>query len=69
MREGDIKDQLLTLIDEEHDVSLLVLGADTTSETAGPLITFLMARGASQCRVPITIVPGNLTNEQLDALF
>ncbi len=69
VREGDIKDQLLTLIDEEHDVSLLVLGADTTSETAGPLITFLMARGASQCRVPITIVPGNLTNEQLDALF
>jgi hypothetical protein len=69
VREGDIKDQMLTLIDEEQDVSLLVLGADTKSETAGPLITFLMARGASRCRVPITIVPGNLTDEQLDALF
>jgi nucleotide-binding universal stress UspA family protein len=69
VREGDIKDELLALIDEEPDISLLVLGADTTSETAGPLITFLMARGASRCRVPITVVPGNLTDEQLDALF
>ena len=50
-------------------ISLLVLGADTRSETAGPLITFLMANGASRCRVPITVVPGNLTDEQLDALF
>jgi nucleotide-binding universal stress UspA family protein len=69
VREGDIQDELLTLIDEELDISLLVLGADTKSETAGPLITFLMARGASSCRVPITVVPGNLTDEQLDALF
>jgi hypothetical protein len=60
---------LLTLIDEEEQISLLVLGADTQSETAGPLISFLMAKGASKCRVPITIVPGNLSDEQIDALF
>ena len=30
---------------------------------------FLMAKGASRCRVPITVVPGNLKDEQLDALF
>ena len=69
VREGDIRDELLELIDQEHEISLLVLGADTQSETAGPLITFLMANGASRCRVPITVVPGNLTDEQLDALF
>ena len=66
---GDIRDELLELIDQEHEISLLVLGADTQSETAGPLIAFLMANGASRCRVPITVVPGNLTDEQLDALF
>lgn len=69
VREGDIRDELLTLINEHAEISLLVLGADTTSETAGPLVTFLTTRGASQCRVPITVVPGNLTDEQLDALF
>ncbi|MDA7599307.1 universal stress protein [Alphaproteobacteria bacterium] len=69
VREGDIRDELLALIDEHSEISLLVLGADTNSETAGPLITFLMARGASRCRVPITVVPGNLSDEAIDALF
>ena len=69
VREGEIRDELLSLIDEEQQISLLVLGADTKSETAGPLITFLMARGAARCRVPITVVPGNLTDDQIDALF
>jgi len=69
VREGDTRDELLALIDEEPSISLLVLGADTNSETAGPLINFIMSRGASRCRVPITVVPGNLTDEQLDALF
>jgi hypothetical protein len=57
------------LIDEEPDISLLVLGADTKSESPGPIISFLMGRGASRCRVPITVVPGNLTDAQLDTLF
>ena len=69
VREGDTSDELLTLIDDEPSISLLVLGADTQSETAGPLISFLMSRGASRCRVPITVVPGNLSDEQLSALF
>ena len=69
VREGDTSDELLALIAEEPSISLLVLGADTQSETAGPLISFLTSRGASLCRVPITIVPGNLSDEQLDALF
>ncbi len=69
VREGDIRDELLTLINEEPQISLLVLGADTNSETAGPLITFMMAKGMAKCRVPITVVPGNLTDDQIDALF
>lgn len=69
VREGDVRDELLALIDEHAEISLLVLGADTNSETAGPLINFLMARGASRCRVPITVVPGNLSDADIDALF
>ena len=56
------------MIYEEHDIGLNVLGADTQSDIAGPSITFLMARGASRCRVPITVAPGNLAEKQLNAL-
>jgi nucleotide-binding universal stress UspA family protein len=69
VREGDAREELLALINEETQISLLVLGSDTKSETAGPLINFLMANGAANCRVPITVVPGNLSDEQIDAIF
>ena len=40
VREGDIKDELLALIDEEPDISLLVLGADTKQKMLARLSTF-----------------------------
>ena len=49
-------------------ISILVLGAGTGPEGPGPLITYLTGRGASRLRIPITIVPGGLTLEQIDAL-
>ena len=69
VREGDAHEELISVINEETQISLLVLGADTQSETAGPLISFMMAKGAANCRVPITVVPGNLSDDQIDALF
>ncbi|NDA07792.1 MAG: universal stress protein [Alphaproteobacteria bacterium] len=68
LREGDPKSELISLINEEEDISILILGADTNSESTGPLITYMTTKGASQCRVPITIVPGNLSDENIDRL-
>lgn len=66
LREGDPEVEVLKLIDEVPEISVLVLGANTSGEDTGPLIGFLTGRGAGQCRVPITIVPGNLSDEALD---
>ena len=33
------------------------------------LKTIIINKGSNECRVPITIVPGNLTDEQIDALI
>ncbi|XDZ66147.1 universal stress protein [Alphaproteobacteria bacterium LSUCC0684] len=68
LREGDPKSELINLINEEEDISILILGADTKADSTGPLITYLTTKGASQCRVPITIVPGNLSDEDIDQL-
>ncbi len=59
----------MALIYQEQEIGLNVLGIHTQSENTGPLITFPMARGASPCRVPVTVTPGNLENKQLNALF
>jgi len=68
VREGSTRDELLNLIDEEPSISVLVLGANTQGESPGPLVTYMTGKGAARMRVPITIVPGNLTDEQIDAV-
>jgi nucleotide-binding universal stress UspA family protein len=67
MREGKSRDELLALIDEEPTISVLVLAAATGPEGPGPLISYL-SRAAGKLRIPVTLVPGSLTREQLDAI-
>lgn len=68
LRDGHRAEQLLALIDEEPSISILVLAAGTSSEGPGPLISNLVGRLSGRLRVPITVVPGWLTDEQIDRL-
>ena len=68
IREGRRRDELLALIAEEPSISILVLAAGTGPEGPGPLITALVGKQAGKLRVPVTIVPGSLTDAQLAAV-
>jgi nucleotide-binding universal stress UspA family protein len=68
IREGPRRDELLALINEDPSISILVLAAGTGPEGPGPLISYLTGKPAARLRIPITIVPGSLTMEQLDAV-
>lgn len=68
LRSGQRAEQLLKLIEEEPGISILVLAAGTGSEGPGPLIGQLVGRLSGRLRVPITVVPGGLTDEQIDLL-
>ncbi len=68
IREGRRRDELLALIEEDPSISVLVLAAGTGPEGPGPLITALVGKMSGRMRVPITVVPGSLTDEQIAAL-
>ncbi len=68
IREGTITEELISLIDEETSISVLVLGAATGPEGPGPLVSYLVQKMAGRLRIPITIVPGSLSDEQIDAI-
>lgn len=68
IREGRRRDELLALISEEPSISILVLAAGTGPEGPGPLVSYLAGKPAARLRIPITIVPGGLTADQIDAL-
>jgi nucleotide-binding universal stress UspA family protein len=68
IREGKRAKELLKLIDEEHNISVLVLATSTRSDDPGPLVTQLTGKNAGRLRVPITIVPGSLSQEEIEAV-
>ena len=68
VREGDAKEELIKLIKEETIISSLVLGVATGKSGPGPLVSYITATGASNCRVPITLVPDIMTDKEIDAL-
>lgn len=68
IREGNLLEQLIELIEEEKSISLLVLGAATGSDGPGPLVSTLIEKMAGQLRVPITVVPGSLSDEEIDQI-
>lgn len=65
IREGDTREQLMALLEEEPSISILVLAASAGSSGPGPLITYLLSKKARKTRIPITIVPGNLSDEEI----
>ena len=68
LREGKPVDELEKLIQEEPNIRILVLGAGTSKKGPGPLVASLVGKFSGQFPIPITVVPGNLSLEQVDAL-
>jgi len=68
VREGVRRDELLQLINEEPTISILVLGASTNARGPGPLVSALTSKFVGKLRVPVTIVPGNLSLEDVDLI-
>lgn len=68
VRVGQKNDEILKLIEEDEDISFLVLAAGMAKEGPGPLVTSLAGKAASTFPVPVVIVPGSLSDEEIDAL-
>lgn len=68
LREGIKADEIVKFIDEDEDIAILVLAAGIGKEGPGPLVSSIAGAGSGSFPIPITIVPGNLTDEELDAL-
>lgn len=68
VREGKRGEELLKLLDEDRSISIVVLAASTDTEGPGPIINYMMKQGAASMRVPLTIVPGSLSDEEVAKL-
>ncbi len=67
IRDGEKAEEILNLIDTDEDIAILVLAAGTGKEGPGPLVANL-GKTAGTFPIPVAIVPGQLSDEELDAL-
>jgi nucleotide-binding universal stress UspA family protein len=67
IREGDPAEQILGVIDEDVDIAMLVLAANPGPEGPGP-ITTMIAKAMGTFPIPVTIISGDLSDADIDAL-
>jgi nucleotide-binding universal stress UspA family protein len=63
--EGRVTDCLAQLLKEDKDISILVLASGTAKEGPGPLVSLFASTVQT---IPVTIVPGDFSEAQIDAL-
>ncbi|MGR3290351.1 MAG: universal stress protein, partial [Paracoccaceae bacterium] len=67
IREGEAVTEILAQIAEDPDIGVLVLGAGSDKKGPGPLVT-QMAKASGSLPIPVTIVPGELPKERIEAI-
>jgi nucleotide-binding universal stress UspA family protein len=67
IREGDAAEQIERVIGEDHDIAILALAASVSPDGPGPLVLHFANR-ANALPIPLTIVPGRMTDEEIIAI-
>ncbi|MBW4981667.1 universal stress protein [Mameliella sp. CS4] len=67
IREGDPTTEIIAQVNDDPEIGLLVLGAAADKKGPGPLVSH-MTRNSGALPVPVTIVPGDLSKERLEAI-
>lgn len=68
IRHGQSAQAILDAIKDDPEIGVLVLGAGTDRKGPGPMIKELITKRSSELPIPLTIVPGGLSREGIDAI-
>lgn len=67
IREGEPLSEIIAQVQDDPKIGVLVLGASMEKKGPGPLVTQL-SKNSGNLTIPITIVPGDLSKERLEAI-
>ncbi|MFK8253602.1 universal stress protein [Ancylobacter terrae] len=68
VREGVLAAAIAHQVETDEDIGILVLASSAAGEGAGPLVHGLLSGNLAAFPIPVTIVPGMLTDAEIDAL-
>ena len=66
IREGEAAEEIERVISHDSDIAILVLAASTSGEGPGALVMHFASR-ANALPIPLTVVPGRMSDEEIIA--
>ncbi|MCB1532551.1 MAG: universal stress protein [Alphaproteobacteria bacterium] len=66
---GNLAETILETIDNDPNISKLILGGAAHSSSPGPLVSYFAGKGLNKLSVPLTIVPGNMPEGRIDEIL
>lgn len=68
IKEGKPVEAINALIEEDRDIAILVLATGLGSEGPGPLVSSIASKSGAGFPIPVTLVPGSLSDEDIAAV-
>ena len=68
IREGHPKEEILALVKSDRSIRVLALGAAASNEGPGPLVSSFTGALVGELAIPVAVIPGNLSMEEVDDL-
>ncbi len=65
IREGDRVEETIQACEEDPSVAFLILASGTGPKGPGPLISSLTGKSVGRLQVPVVILPGSLSEEEI----
>jgi nucleotide-binding universal stress UspA family protein len=68
IREGMAREEIISLVRNDRSIRVLALGAAANSEGPGPLVASFTGSLVGELAIPVAVIPGNLSMEEIDDL-
>jgi len=66
VKEGLIENEIIATVEQEKGISAIVMGVASDSSVKSKIIPPVVSALGSKLKMPMIIVPGNMTNKQID---
>ncbi|MDB2414554.1 universal stress protein [Rickettsiales bacterium] len=68
VKEGRIEEEIINVVEEDPMIRMIIVGTATESSVKSKVLPPLVTQIGNKLLIPMLIVPGNLTDQQIDSL-
>lgn len=68
VKEGKIEDEIIEVVENDETINMMIVGAASDGASKSKILPPLVSSLGSKLSIPMMIIPGNLSDEQIDDL-